>query len=102
MDRVPLAAQVSDYHKQAATPTATAPVPVTDPAAPVPAPAPATSPPTVVVVTLYDSPIYWAAVQAAGAGGFLGKSQLGEGLQQAVTQIFPAVCVPYAGTRRRR
>jgi DNA-binding NarL/FixJ family response regulator len=48
-------------------------------------------PPKVIIVTLYDTPTYREAARAAGADGFLGKSRLGEGLQQAIAQVLPSV-----------
>jgi DNA-binding NarL/FixJ family response regulator len=56
------------------------------------------SPARVIIVTLYDTPTYREAAKAAGADGFLGKSQLGEGLHRAIERIFPEVC---AGVGRR-
>lgn len=49
-------------------------------------------PARVIIVTLYDTPTYREAAKQAGADGFLGKSQLGEGLQRAIEQIFPGLC----------
>jgi DNA-binding NarL/FixJ family response regulator len=49
-------------------------------------------PPKIIVVTLYDTPTYREAAKAAGADGFLGKSQLGDGLQRAITEIYPEAC----------
>jgi DNA-binding NarL/FixJ family response regulator len=46
-------------------------------------------PPKVIIVTLYDTPAYREAAKAAGADGFLGKSDLGEGLLSAIQEIFP-------------
>jgi DNA-binding NarL/FixJ family response regulator len=50
-------------------------------------------PPRVIIVTLHDTPAYREAARDAGADGFLGKSQLGERLQSAIRQIFPAFCL---------
>lgn len=49
-------------------------------------------PPKVIMVTLYDTPAYREAAMEAGADSFLGKSQLGDGLQRTLAQIFPGVC----------
>jgi CheY-like chemotaxis protein len=46
-------------------------------------------PPKVMIVTLYDTPTYREAARAAGADGFLAKSDLGERLQAAIEQLFP-------------
>jgi two-component system invasion response regulator UvrY len=50
-------------------------------------------PPRVIVVTLYDTPVYSEAARAAGADGFIGKSQLGERLKEAIMQIFQEACL---------
>jgi len=44
-------------------------------------------PPRVIIVTLYDAPAYREAAKAAGADGFLGKSQLGEDLQLTIEHL---------------
>lgn len=49
-------------------------------------------PPKVIIVTLYDTPAYREAAIRAGADGFLGKSELGDGLRCTLTQMFPKVC----------
>jgi DNA-binding NarL/FixJ family response regulator len=50
----------------------------------------------VVMVTLYDTPVYRAAAFAAGTDGFLGKSDLGEHLQTVLSDLFPQICPPPA------
>lgn len=55
-------------------------------------------PARVIIVTLHDTPTYREAAKQAGADGFLGKSQLVEGLERAIERIFPEVCVG-VGTR---
>ena len=55
-------------------------------------------PAKVIMVTLHDTPTYREAAKQAGADGFLGKSQLVEGLERAIEQIFPQAC---AGVARR-
>jgi CheY-like chemotaxis protein len=58
-------------------------------------------PARVIIVTLYDTPTYREAAKAAGADAFLGKSQLGEGLQRTIEQIFPNACAATAaGTKQ--
>jgi DNA-binding NarL/FixJ family response regulator len=49
-------------------------------------------PPKIIVVSLYDNAAYRAAAQAAGADGFLGKSDLGTDLQAAIAALFPDGC----------
>jgi DNA-binding NarL/FixJ family response regulator len=49
-------------------------------------------PPKIIVVTLYETPTYRRAALAAGADGFLGKSELGERLQGTIEQLFPELC----------
>jgi DNA-binding NarL/FixJ family response regulator len=49
-------------------------------------------PPRIIVVSLYDSPAYRAAAQAAGADAFLGKSDLGTDLHAVIAALFPDVC----------
>ena len=46
-------------------------------------------PPKVIIVTLYDTPTYREAARAAGADGFLGKSQLGDDLPGLMARLFP-------------
>lgn len=48
-------------------------------------------PPKVIIVTLHDTPAYRAAAFAAGADGFLGKSQLVDRLQDLINQVFPQI-----------
>ena len=47
-----------------------------------------TNPPKVIIVTLYDTPAYHDAARAAGADGFVGKSELGAQLQGTIRQLF--------------
>jgi DNA-binding NarL/FixJ family response regulator len=49
-------------------------------------------PPEIIVATLYDTPTYRRAALAAGADGFLGKSELGERLQGTIEKLFPELC----------
>lgn len=46
-------------------------------------------PPGVIITTLYDTTIYRQVAMSAGADGFVGKSELGERLQNTIKQLFP-------------
>jgi DNA-binding NarL/FixJ family response regulator len=48
--------------------------------------------PTVIIVTMYDTPAYKKAAGRAGADGFVGKSNLGEDLRGMIARLFPEVC----------
>ncbi len=47
------------------------------------------SPPRVLIVTLYEGPDFISQARAFGADGFLSKSQFGELLLPAVSALFP-------------
>ena len=45
--------------------------------------------PSVIIITLYDTPQYREAAEAAGADGFLRKSDVGTKLLPMIQELFP-------------